>query len=120
MNDKVVLHEGSIPFVDVAWGKTKELVGKYCAARSEHVLIKITEYAPGLIHKKHVHPEQEEIIFVLSGNGFSETATGKEALYPGCVSMIPANVEHATHNPNSEPLRVLIVKAPPDKDTVSK
>ena len=120
MRDKVVLHEEIIPFVDVAWGKTKELVGKYCTAYSENVLIKITEYAPGLVHEKHVHPEQEEIIFVLSGNGFSETETGKEPLYPGCISLIPANVPHATHNPNNEPLRVLIIKSPPDEDTVSK
>jgi mannose-6-phosphate isomerase-like protein (cupin superfamily) len=117
--DKVVLDEKNIPFVNVNWGRTKELVGRYCAAHSEHILMKITEYSPGFVHEKHAHPEQEEIIFVLSGNGFSETGSGIASLYPGCVSMIPAGVPHATHNPNSEPLRVIIVKAPPDKDTVA-
>ena len=42
--DKVVFHESEMPFVDVEWGRTKELAGLFCRARSEHFLMKITEY----------------------------------------------------------------------------
>ena len=116
--DKIVFHEGSIPFVGVDWGRTKELVGKFCNACSENFLLKITEYFPGYIHAKHVHPAQEETIFVLSGRGYTESEGGRVELYPGCVSYIPAGVYHATCNPYDETLRVLIVKTPPDNSSV--
>lgn len=116
--NNVVFSEVEIPYVDVEWGKTKELVGKFCAAHSENFLMKITEYLPGYIHAKHVHTAQEETIFVLSGRGYSETETGKSSLEPGSVCFIPAGVYHATCNPYDEPLKVIIVKTPPDNSSV--
>ena len=117
--DKTVVNPESVPFVKVSWGQTKELVGKFCKAYSENILIKITEYLPSHVHEMHVHPEQEEIIIVLSGEGETETASGKEKLYPGYVLHIPAGVPHATYNPyDNQVLRAIIVKSPPDKTTV--
>lgn len=116
--DKTVFYEGDIPFVDVSWGRTKELVGKFCDAHSDNFLMKITEYLPGYIHSKHVHTHQEETIFVLSGRGYSETESGRAELTPGCVSFIPAGVYHTTCNPYDEVLRVLIVKTPPDDTSI--
>ncbi len=75
---------------------------------------RITEYLPGYVHKLHVHPVQDEIIFVLEGKGASETATGKREIGPGDVVLVPAGVHHATYNPNSEVLRAIIIKSPPD------
>ena len=119
IKDKIVFDEKTILFVNVEWGRTKELVGKFCKAKSDNFLMKITEYLPGYIHELHVHPEQEETIYVLSG-GYTETKSGKTGLYPGCVSFIPAGVYHATSNPYDETLRVLIVKTPPDKESIYK
>ncbi len=116
--EKTVFHESEIPFVNVEWGRTKELVGKFSKAHSEHFLMKITEYLPGYIHAKHVHPSQEETIFVLSGRGYTETDGGRTELRPGSVSFIPAGVWHATCNPYEETLRVVIVKTPPDETSV--
>lgn len=121
MRDKVVFDTNNIPFTAVDWGQTKELVGKFCEARSDNVLIKITEYLPSHTHTLHVHPDQEEIIFVLSGRGQTETASGKVDLYPGCISFIPAGVPHATYNPyDDESLRAVIIKAPPDAEPLNK
>ena len=116
MRDRVIIKEAKVPFDKVAWGLTKVLIGKNKKAHSENVMIKITEYLPGYVHEKHVHPEQEEIIFVLSGKGQSETASGKLEFGAGDVVHIPAGVYHATHNPYSESLRAIIVKSPPDSD----
>ena len=99
-----------------AWGQTKELVGRFCRAQSDHVLVKITEYLPHFEHSPHVHPEQEEIILVLSGRAISETATGQIDLYPGCVAHVPAGLRHATYNPFDEPCRCVIIKSPADQD----
>ena len=120
-NDKVVFNTNDIPFTRVTWGQTKELVGRFCEAQSDQVLIKITEYLPSHTHSMHVHPEQDEIIFVLSGNGQTETASGMQELHPGYISFIPAGVPHATYNPyDNETMRAVIIKTPPDKEPLNK
>lgn len=112
-----VFCEKEIPFENVEWGITKVLVGRTAPegrGRSEKVLVKITEYLPGFAHKAHVHPDQDEVIFVLSGRGITETTGARREVGPGDVVHIPAGTVHATTNPWSEPLRAVIVKAPAD------
>jgi len=116
--DKVILNEKEAPFHSVAWGRTKGLVAKESVACSDKVQVRITEYLPGYVHKLHVHPAQDEIIFVLEGRGASETISGKREIGVGDVVFVPAGVEHATYNPHSEVLRAVIIKSPPDKEPV--
>lgn len=121
MKDKVVFPIDSIPFTQVDWGQTKELVGRFCKANSENVLVKVTEYLPCHTHKYHSHTGQEEIIIVLSGKGQTETASGTMDLYPGYISFIPAGVKHATYNPyEDEVMRAIIIKTPPDDEPLEK
>jgi len=114
--DRTVQNTEEIPFTSVAWGQTKELVGRFCVAQSENILVKISEYLPHFEHSPHVHEEQEEVIYVLSGKAITETASGRLDLYPGYVAHVPAGVRHATYNPYDEPCRCVIIKSPPDKD----
>lgn len=85
--DRTVQNTEDIAFTKVTWGQTKELVGRFCVAQSDNVLLKITEYLPHFEHSTHVHPEQEEIIFVLSGNAVSETATAALTCIPATWPM---------------------------------
>ncbi len=114
---QVVLNE-EIPFRQVEWGLTKDLVGPERMG-SEHIRLKITEYQPGFTHKLHMHPTQEEVIFVLEGRGITETREDKIEIGPGSVVFVPAGVYHATVNLSAtEPLRAVIVKSPPDDQEV--
>jgi uncharacterized RmlC-like cupin family protein len=114
---QVVLH-GDIPFRQVDWGFTKDVVGPERMG-SEKIRLKITEYQPGYSHKLHMHPTQEEVIFVLEGRGITETREDKIEIGPGSVVFVPAGVYHATLNlSNTEPLRAVIVKSPPDDEEV--
>ncbi|MHB8909559.1 MAG: cupin domain-containing protein [Syntrophales bacterium] len=114
---QVVLH-GDIPFRQVEWGLTKDVVGPERMG-SEMIRFKITEYQPGFTHKLHMHPAQEEVIFVLEGRGITETREDKIEIGPGSVVFVPAGVYHATLNLSStEPLRAVIVKSPPDDEEV--
>jgi quercetin dioxygenase-like cupin family protein len=65
-----ILKEEDIQFEKVAWGLTKELVNPQTVG-AKKVKVKITEWLPGHVHKKHIHPDQEEVIFVLSGKAES-------------------------------------------------
>ena len=118
MKKRQVVLNGDIPFRQVDWGLTKDLVGPERMG-SEKIRLKITEYQPGYSHKLHMHPAQEEVIFVLEGRGVTETKEDKIEIGPGSVVFVPAGVYHATLNlSNTEPLRAVIVKSPPDDEEV--
>jgi len=114
---KIVLSD-KIEFQKVDWGLTKNLIGP-ASTGSKKIKVNITEYLPGYTHKLHVHPTQEEVIYVLSGKGVSETNEGKREISPGSVVFVPAGVPHATSNASdSESLRAIIIKSPPGDEEV--
>ncbi len=109
---------GDVEFHKVDWGLTKNLVGPESMG-SEMIKVNITEYLPGYQHKLHVHPTQEEVIYVLSGRGVSETDTDRMEIGPGSVAFVPAGVPHATTNlSDSESLTAIIIKSPPGDEEV--
>jgi len=113
---RIVLPD-EVEYGKVDWGLTKELIGPKTVG-SKKVKINMTEYLPGYAHKLHVHPNQEEAIYVLSGKGITETKGDRREIGPGSVVFVPAGEPHATFNlSQSEPLKAIIIKAPPeDKD----
>ena len=113
-----ILKEEDIQFENVAWGQTKELVNPQTVG-AKKVKVKITEWLPGHVHKKHVHPDQEEVIFVLSGKGMAQTQEEKREIGPGSVVFIGAGEQHMTWNlSDAESLRAIVIKAPPKDEEV--
>jgi uncharacterized RmlC-like cupin family protein len=114
---KIVM-EDDIEFEKVDWGLTKELVTPQTVG-SQKIKVKITEWLPGHIHKRHVHPDQEEVIFVMSGKGMAETQEEKRKIGPGAVVFIPAGEPHTTWNlSETESLRAIVIKAPPEDEEI--
>ena len=114
---KVVLID-EVPFQKVDWGLTKHLISPESAG-SKKIKVSITEYLPGFTHKLHVHPTQEEVIYVLSGKGVTETTGDKQEIAPGSVVFVPAGVPHATVNASkTESLKAIIIKSPPGDEEV--
>ena len=113
-----IFMEDEIEFDTVAWGLTKELVNPQTVG-AKKVKVKITEWLPGHVHKKHVHPDQEEVIFVLSGRGMAQTREEKREIGPGAVMFIGAGEAHTTWNvSDTESLRAVVIKAPPEDEEV--
>jgi quercetin dioxygenase-like cupin family protein len=56
---------------------------------------------------RHFHSEHEECIYVLSGQGRTESESGDHALTAGDTILIPAGEPHVTRNTGSEPLVLL-------------
>jgi quercetin dioxygenase-like cupin family protein len=101
------------PFVKVDWGRTMSLFGPESVG-ARFVRVKITEYGPGIEHKRHRHPDQEEVIYVLEGRGISRTDAGDQPMEPGTFLFIPADTDHTTINlERNRPLKAIIIKAPP-------
>lgn len=95
MPEKEVIVVDHVPFSPVAWGRSKILVGLNTNG-AEHIRVGVTEYDPDFPHEPHCHPGQEEVIWVLSGRGYTESHGKKMDLFPGAVAFIPAGMEHKT------------------------
>ena len=79
--------------------------------------INITEYAPGTEHKIHFHTGQEEVIYVLDGEGITRTDEGDRRIGPGAFVFIPADTRHSTINIlKDKPMRAIIIKSPPKSE----
>lgn len=108
-----VVREDEREYVPVEWGKTKNLFGPE-NVRAKYLKINITEYAAGTEHKLHRHLDQEEVIFVLEGEGISRTDAGDEPIRVGSFVFIPANTDHATINIQKDgPMKAVVIKSPP-------
>ena len=68
---------------------------------------------PGRGHDRHNHPESEEILYVLSGEG-EQMLDDREpfAVKPGDTIYVPIGVFHSTRNAGWEPMRLLALYNP--------
>jgi quercetin dioxygenase-like cupin family protein len=108
-----VVREDEREFVPAEWGRTKTLFGPQNVG-AKYLKINITEYAPGTEHRLHRHPDQEEVIFILEGEGITRTEAGDQPIRRGSFVFIPANTDHATINVlKNKPMKAVIVKSPP-------
>ena len=62
----------------------------------------------GLGHNFHVHPQQEEFIYVLEGEVEQWLDKTKTFLRQGDSILIPANKVHASFNAAPQPTRLLV------------
>jgi mannose-6-phosphate isomerase-like protein (cupin superfamily) len=61
----------------------------------------------------HVHPTQEEIIYITSGYGALVTPEGTVDLEPGTAVYIPVGLHHATESHGPGPLEMVTSFSPP-------
>ncbi|NIP60411.1 MAG: cupin domain-containing protein, partial [Gemmatimonadetes bacterium] len=74
---------------------------------------------PGEGHERHDHPDADEILFILSGEG--EQMLDDQDPLPiraGASIHIPRGVYHSTVNTGWEPLRFAVVYAPAGAEEV--
>ena len=84
-----IVQVDEVEYEEVEWGLTKELIAPQTVG-SKKIKVKITEYLPGHKHNLHMHPNQEEVIFVLSGKGITEIQGERREIGPGSVVFVPA------------------------------
>ena len=91
----------------IKWFVTPELTEGAAITFGEVVLL------PGRGHDRHNHPESEEILYVLSGEG-EQMLDDREAFQvkSGDTIYVPTGVFHSTINTGWEPMRLLAVYNP--------
>lgn len=109
----VVVHESQVQGVQKTPPRTSKLLisGKNAGAR--HLSLGLNETAVGSRIPEHVHPEQEEAMFILSGRGKFRILGAEYDVGPGTALFAPPGVPHELVNTGDEPIRLVWCYAPP-------
>ncbi len=79
----------------------------------------VVEIYPGKHNALHMHPNCEEILYVLSGSCEHVVGNKKVTLHPGDLIRVPIGVPHQAFAIGNEPLRAVISYSSPDRKVIS-
>lgn len=119
--EQVVVHSTQVETMLSDWVTAKILSSPEVTGARNMSAVSIF-FDPGQGHARHVHPDSDQIIFVISGQGehMTEDAQGTQQKHPiaaGSLIHIPKGSYHATFNTGWEPLRILALYSPPGPET---
>lgn len=80
---------------------------------ARNVSVGVSVFPPGSKPEGHVHPAEEETIYVTSGRGRLVTPEATAELEPGVSVFIPVGTFHATESDGPEPLELVCLFSPP-------
>jgi len=94
------------------WMSTPEVTG------GERFSAGVVKLEPGKGHERHEHPDSDEILYVVRGEGEQEIAGETRDIAAGDMVFVPEGTMHGTVNTGWEPLILLAVYAPPGPEDV--
>lgn len=65
------------------------------------------------VHKKHIHKDAEEVIYILSGRGMSGVEDTEMEMSKGDTMFIPRGAVHWFYNPFDEPVEMIFIYTRP-------
>lgn len=110
--ENTIIDRAAIPTHSFDWGAIKWLVSPSTTPGAQLTFGEVL-VMPGKGHSRHNHPEAEEILSILSGEGQQMVADGEPfPIRAGDVMYIPTGVFHATLNTGWEPMRLIAIYNP--------
>ena len=79
---------------------------------SKNLWVGLSEVDPGSESNAHSHKNNEEIFYVVSGEGYIVVGDERQAVSAGSVVLAPPGKMHQLQNPGSEILKVLCSASP--------
>lgn len=102
----------AVPTQTFDWGAIKWFVTPD-ATKGAAITFGEVVLQPGRGHDRHNHPESEEILYVLSGEGEQMLDDGEPfEVKPGDTIYVPIGVFHSTRNTGWAPMRLLALYNP--------
>jgi len=110
MSGKFML-AGNTPQESLDWGKLRWMSNPPATQAEQLTVIEVT-LEPGKGHDFHKHPDQEEVIYVISGEVEQWLETESRIVSSGDSVFIPADAVHASFNVGSSPALLLAILGP--------
>lgn len=105
--------------LNMDWGKIQWLCDQNIDPDAE-MTFGMVYIDAGDSNPRHIHPNCEELIFIISGE--CDHLLGEEThhLKPGMMLRIPANVPHQATTTSWEPCRMIVAYSSPDRQTIGE
>jgi mannose-6-phosphate isomerase-like protein (cupin superfamily) len=113
MAKRFTIHEDEVEAKELPGRKHKMMIGPADFGQASNMCMGVATFPPRTHAPPHLHPKEEEILYVLAGKGEMYFDGVPEGIYPGICIYVPPNVEHSINNTGNEPLKVLYVFSPP-------
>jgi quercetin dioxygenase-like cupin family protein len=97
------------------WGELGWISRPTMTGADDVTVIEVT-LEPGHGHNFHKHPNQEEVIYVMSGEIEQWLEKEKQILKPGDSIFIDTDIVHASFNQSSDKAILMVVLGPCDGD----
>jgi quercetin dioxygenase-like cupin family protein len=110
--------QDSVP-LEFPWGTIRWLCNSKLVPESQQTFGQVT-IRPGERNGEHLHPNCEEILFVLSGECEHYVDGRAVALREGDVIFVPDGASHYAVNTGGTDLVMLISYSSPDRETISR
>ena len=110
MSGKFVIRS-EVPADALDWGQLRWLCNPPSTGAKDLTVIDVT-LKPGKGHDFHKHPDQEEVIVVVSGQVEQWLDREKRVLGPGDSVFIPAGVVHASFNAGTAEAKLAAILGP--------
>lgn len=101
------------PIKDLDNAKRVVLVDKDTVGAEDITFAHCTFEARTATHKKHIHKDAEEVIYILSGKGISGLIDTEVEMNPGETMFVPRGAVHWFYNPFDAPVEMLFVYTRP-------
>lgn len=110
---KHIVHENDVEYVALPGRDHKMIVGPNKAMQAQYMAFGVADFPPNAHAPMHVHPNEEEIIYILTGRGEIYFDGVPEPVEPGSVAYVPVGVEHSINNQSDEVMKLAYVFSPP-------
>jgi mannose-6-phosphate isomerase-like protein (cupin superfamily) len=115
-SDKVT-DSARLPVEQSAWGTLQWVCNEKLMPGSEQT-VGLATILPGKRNPVHYHPNCEEVLYVISGQGLQSYDGRTILMKAGMTIRIPARVKHNMVNTGTETLRTLVSFSSGDRKTV--
>ena len=113
-----LIDPSALPTMSFEWGVIKPLVSVENTPDPALSLMHVV-LLPGRGHERHNHPDADEILYILAGEGDQMVDDGEPfRVRPGQTVFIPKGAFHSTSNTGWEPMTLLAIYAPAGAETV--
>lgn len=112
MAGKYTIHESEVEANDLP-GRKHKMIIRPDNMGSKMMCFGMADFPAQSHAPAHVHPEEEEILYVLTGEGEMYFDGEPEPIQPGTCIIVPPKVKHSIKNDSPEILRVVYIFSPP-------
>jgi mannose-6-phosphate isomerase-like protein (cupin superfamily) len=114
-----VIHMSEQPAQPYPWGEIHWLMSNKLDPDAAQTF-GIVRINPGQKNALHLHPNCEELLYVLSGDGQGIVGDKTVSLHPGDLLRVPAGVYHQATVTSTEPLVAVISYSSGDRQVINK